>query len=206
MTRHHSSLFNRSSTRSLLQAAALALAFAGITVHAAVASCDTAPTISTQASLAGKAFTYSLADALRRGPVVVYFYPSAFTGGCNLEAHTFAVEHDKFTAAGASIVGVSLDDIGRLNAFSADPEYCGGRIAVASDIDGRIAQAWGVAVRDAAPGRKDTRGAEIGHGFAQRSTFVVGRDGRVVAALDGLSPTENVAQALAVVQRLAASH
>jgi hypothetical protein len=65
--------------------------------------------------------------------VVVYFYPSAYTGGCNLEAHTFAVQHEKFLAAGATIVGVSLDDIGRLNTFSADPEYCGGKIAVASD-------------------------------------------------------------------------
>ncbi|MGZ8945117.1 MAG: redoxin domain-containing protein, partial [Methylococcaceae bacterium] len=68
-----------------------------------------APDFKTQASLAGKAFSYSLKDALQKGPVVVYFYPSAYTGGCNIQAHTFAVNVDKFAAAGATIIGVSLD-------------------------------------------------------------------------------------------------
>ena len=171
--------------------------------HAALAVGDNAPTFDAPASLNGKTFTYSLAGALKRGPVVVYFYPSAYTGGCNLEAHTFAVQHEKFLAAGATIVGVSLDDIGRLNTFSADPDYCGGKIAVASDPDGHIARAYALTVRDAAPGRKDTRGAQIEHGFAERSTFVVTPDGRVAAAFDGLSPVENVDHALAAVQRLA---
>ena len=170
--------------------------------HAALAVGDNAPTFDAPASLNGKTFTYSLAGALKRGPVVVYFYPSAYTGGCNLEAHTFAVQHEKFLAAGATIVGVSLDDIGRLNTFSADPDYCGGKIAVASDPDGHIARAYALTVRDAAPGRKDTRGAQIEHGFAERSTFVVTPDGRVAAAFDGLSPVENVDHALAAVQRL----
>ena len=188
------------NTRTL---ALLALALHLSASHAALAVGDSAPTFEAPASLNGKTFTYSLADALKRGPVVVYFYPSAYTGGCNLEAHTFAVQHDKFLAAGATIVGVSLDDIGRLNTFSADPDYCGGKIAVASDTDGRIARAYGIAVKDAAPGRKDTRGVEIAHGFAQRSTFVLTRDGRVAAALDGLSPVDNVEHALAAVQGLA---
>jgi peroxiredoxin len=181
----------------------LALAFATSATHAALAVGDNAPGFEAPASLAGKTFTYSLGDALKRGPVVVYFYPSAYTGGCNLEAHTFAVQQEKFLAAGASIVGVSLDDIGRLNTFSADPDYCGGRIAVASDPDGRIAHAYALRVRDAAPGRKDTRGVAIEHGFAERSTFVVTPDGRVAAAFDGLSPVENVEHALAAVQQLA---
>jgi peroxiredoxin Q/BCP len=190
--------------RHLLTACALALGLHHAASEAALAAGAPAPDFKAPASLAGKAFDYSLADALARGPVVVYFYPSAFTGGCNLEAHTFAVEHEKFVAAGASIVGVSLDDIGRLNAFSADPDYCGGKIPVASDTHGRIADDYEVAVHAATPGRKDTRGAAIEHDFAERSTFVIGRDGRVVAALERLSPTENVAQALAVVQKLAA--
>lgn len=183
--------------------ALLALALPSLSTQAALATGDTAPPFTAPASLAGKGFTYSLADALKRGPVVVYFYPSAYTGGCNLEAHTFAVQHDKFLAAGASIVGVSLDDIGRLNTFSADPDYCGGRIAVASDPDGRIARSYALAVRDAAPGRKDTRGIQIEHGLAERSTFVVTPDGRIAATFDGLSPVENVEHALAAVQRLA---
>ncbi len=186
--------------------AMLALALHLSTTHAALATGDAAPTFEAPASLNGKAFTYSLSDALRHGPVVVYFYPSAYTGGCNLEAHTFAVQHEKFLAAGASIVGVSLDDIGRLNTFSADPDYCGGKIAVASDPDGHIARAYALAVRDAAPGRKDTRGVQIDHGFAERSTFVVTPDGRIAATFDGLSPVENVEHALAAVQRLAHAH
>jgi peroxiredoxin len=185
-----------------LALSALALLLQHAVAHAALAVGDPAPVFEARASLAGKPFDYSLADALARGPVVVYFYPSAFTGGCNLEAHTFAVEQEKFAAAGASIVGVSLDDIGRLDAFSADPDYCGGRIAVASDTSGRIARDYAVAVRTGAPGRTDTRGAAIEHDFAARSTFVVGRDGRIAAALEGLSPVDNVAQALAVVRRL----
>ena len=67
----------------------------------------------------------------------MYFYPSAYTQGCNIQAHTFAENVEKFTAAGASIIGVSLDSIERLNDFSADPAYCAGKIAVASDVDGR---------------------------------------------------------------------
>ncbi len=181
-----------------------ALAFAGDPADAALAAGDTAPAFEAPASLAGNAFTFSLKDALAHGPVVVYFYPSAFTGGCNLEAHTFAVNQDRFQAAGASIVGVSLDDIGRLNAFSADPDYCGGKIPVATDAGGRIARAYALGVRDAVAGRKDTRGIAIDHGFAERSTFVVGTDGRVAAALEGLSPVENVARSLAIVQGLAA--
>ena len=190
-------------TRLTPSLALLALALQLPAAHASLAIGDSAPAFEAPASLNGKAFRFSLADALKRGPVVVYFYPSAYTGGCNLEAHTFAVQQDKFSAAGATIVGVSLDDIGRLNTFSADPEYCGGKIAVASDPDGHIAHAYALAVRDAAPGRKDTRGVQIDHGFAERSTFVVTSDGRVAAAFDGLSPVENVEHALAAVQRLA---
>src|ERR1051326_1285857 len=97
---------------------------------AALKEGDAAPQFTTQASLKGKEFTFSLKDALKKGPVVVYFYPSAYTGGCNIQAHDFAVKHDKFTAAGASIIGVSLDSISRLNEFSADPNYCAGKVAV----------------------------------------------------------------------------
>jgi peroxiredoxin Q/BCP len=172
---------------------------------AALQKGDSAPIFSAQASLAGKAFTFSLQDALHKGPVVVYFYPSAFTGGCNAQAHAFAVNIDKFTAAGATIIGVSLDSIGRLNDFSADPQYCAGKLAVASDADGKIAKAYDLKVSAAQSGFKDTRGVEIDHGFAERTTFVVTPDGKIVATLGGLAPTANVDQALKVVQELAAA-
>ena len=171
---------------------------------AALKEGDTAPAFEAPASLAGKTFGFSLRNALKKGPVVVYFYPSAYTGGCNVQAHTFAVNHDKFAAAGASIVGVSLDSIARLNEFSADPEYCAGKIAVASDADGKIARAYDLNVRDAVAGSKDTRGADIDHGYAERTTFIVTPDGKIAATVGGLAPEVNVERALQAVQKLAA--
>jgi len=170
---------------------------------AALKQGDAAPDFTAPASLAGKTFTFSLKQALHKGPVVVYFYPSAFTGGCNIQAHTFAVNYDKFAAAGATVIGVSLDSIGRLNEFSADPQYCAGKVPVASDADGVIAKSFDLAVRDAVAGKKDTRGVEIDHGFAERTTFIVTADGRIAATLGGLAPAVNVEQSLAAVQQLA---
>ena len=80
--------------------------------------------------------------ALKKGPVVVYFYPSAYTKGCDLEAHTFAEQKDKFDAAGATIIGVSADSVARLDQFSADPDYCAGKFPVASDANGNIAKSY----------------------------------------------------------------
>lgn len=172
---------------------------------AALKEGDKAPDFKTQASLAGKAFTFSLKDALKKGPVVVYFYPSAYTGGCNIQAHTFAENSDKFTAAGATIIGVSLDSIQRLNDFSADPQYCAGKFPTASDADGSIAKSFDLKVAEGKPGMKDTRGIEIDHGFTERTTFVVTPDGKIAATIGGLKPAENVDKALAEVQQLAAA-
>lgn len=174
----------------------------GLPALAALKQGDAAPDFKAQASLAGKEFNFSLKDALKNGPVVVYFYPSAYTGGCNLQAHTFAEEHDKFAAAGASVIGVSLDNIARLNQFSADPEYCAGKLPVASDADGKIARSYDLKVMDARAGMKDTRGVEIDHGFAERTTFVVTSDGKIAATIGGVNPKENVAKSLEAVQAL----
>src|SRR6476620_12564380 len=119
-----------------------------VPVLAALKQGEKAPDFTTKASLAGKDFTFSLKDALKKGPVVVYFYPSAYTGGCNLQAHTFAVNSDKFAAAGATIIGVSLDSIKRLNDFSADPQYCAGKFPTASDADGSIAKSYDLKVME----------------------------------------------------------
>jgi thioredoxin-dependent peroxiredoxin len=170
---------------------------------AALKAEDAAPVFTAQASLAGKTFQYSLKDALKKGTVVVYFFPSAYTGGCNIEAHTFATNIDKFTAAGATVIGVSLDSIKRLNDFSADPDYCAGKLPVASDADGAIAKSYDLQVRNV-PGFKDTRGVEIDHGFAERTTFVVTSDGKIAATIGNMKPDENVDHTLQVVQQLAA--
>lgn len=183
--------------------AGLLLSAVALPASAALKSGDVAPLFSAQASLAGKAFDYSLKESLKKGSVVLYFYPSAYTGGCNIQAHTFAVNIDKFVAAGATVIGVSLDSIARLNDFSADPDYCAGKLPVASDVDGKIAKSYDLNIRDAVAGKKDTRGVDIDHGFAERTTFIITPDGKISAAVGGLQPAENVAKSLELVQQLA---
>jgi len=189
-------------TRLLLTA--LLASVISLPAAAALKEGDKAPDFTTQASLDGKAYTFSLKDTLKKGPVVVYFYPSAYTGGCNVQAHTFAQKYEKFASAGATVVGVSLDNIERLNDFSADPDYCAGKVAVASDVDGKISKAYELSVRDAVVGKKDTRGKDINHGYAERTTFVVTQDGKVAATIGGIAPALNVEKSLEVVQKLAA--
>src|SRR6266446_838969 len=141
--------------------------------------------------------------ALKEGDKAPEFTaPAALAGGCNTQAHAFSENSDKFAAAGASIVGVSLDKIATLNQFSADPQYCAGKIPVASDSDGKIAKSYDLQVRDAKAGMKNTRGDEIGHGFAERTTFIVTQNGKVAATIGNVSPAENVAKALENVQQL----
>jgi len=187
--------------KKLMMAAALAT-LGALPAYAALSAGDAAPVFTTQASQSGKAFEFSLKDALKKGPVVVYFYPSAYTGGCNVQAHTFAVNHEKFAAAGATIVGVSLDSITRLNDFSADPEYCAGKFPVASDAGGSIARSYELAIREVTAGKKDTRGADIDHATTERTTFIITPDGRIAATVGGLTPAANVEKALEVVQQL----
>jgi len=172
---------------------------------AALAPGNTAPDFTAKASLAGKEFTYVLHDELKKGPVVVYFYPAAFTSGCNIQAHTFSENMAKFRAAGATVVGVSLDKISTLNAFSSDPKYCAGKLPVASDPDGNIAKSYQLKIDAVESGDKDTRGAAIDHGYAERSTFIVSPDGKIRATVRGIGAAENVARTLEAVRQLNAA-
>lgn len=192
------------NTKLIAVLSTAAALFAVSSADAALKEGDVAPAFTIPASKAGKAYEFSLKDALKKGPVVVYFYPAAFTKGCSIQAHTFAVNNEKFAAAGATIVGVSLDPIAKLNEFSADPETCAGQIAVASDANGAVAKTYEIVVKEAVAGRKDSRGNDINNGYAERTTFVIGRDGRIAATVGGLAPTDNVQQALQAVQKLAA--
>ena len=191
--------------KKLLWGVALS-ALAALPVLAALKVGDKAPDFSARASLAGKEFDFSLPDALKKGPAVVYFYPSAYTKGCDLEAHTFAQEKDKFDAAGATIIGVSADGIARLDQFSADPDYCAGKFPVASDADGKIAASYNLATSTPKSGMTDVRGATIDHDFIERETFVIGKDHKIIATFsskdDNLSPDQHVAKSLAIVQQL----
>lgn len=183
--------------------ATLILAMSALPAFAALKAGDTAPDFQTPASLAGRTFNYHLHDSLMKGAVVVYFYPSAYTGGCDIQAHQFAEDIDKFYAAGVTVIGVSLDSIQRLNDFSADPQYCAGKLPVASDADGKIAKSYDLAVHAAMPGKKDVRGVDIGHGFAERTTFIVMKNGEIAKTIGGLAPADNVRESLAAVQKLA---
>ncbi len=178
-------------------------AFCATPALAALKPGDAAPDFTAAGSLGGKAFTFHLKDALKKGPVVVYFYPSAYTGGCDLEAHTFAESKEKFDAVGASIIGVSADSLDRLHQFSADPKFCAGKFPIASDADTKIAQTYNLNVTPPRAGAKDVNQVEINHAFIERVTYVIGKDGKILAALssksDGLSPDQHVDKSLEVV-------
>ena len=181
----------------------LMAAFCATPAFAALKVGDMAPDFTAAGSLGGKDFSFNLKTALKKGPVVVYFYPSAYTGGCDLEAHTFAEESDKFTKVGATIIGVSADDLGRLHQFSADPNFCAGKFPIASDEDTKIAQSYNLNVTPPREGAKDVNQVAIKHAFIERVTYVIGKDGKILAALsskaDGLSPDQHVSKSLEIV-------
>ena len=184
----------------------LLIARSGFAQSTMLSKGDAAPVFTAKASLAGHEFDFSLKNSLAKGPVVVYFYPSAYTGGCDAEAHAFAELKDKFTAAGATIIGVSADDIQRLNAFSSDSQYCAGKFPVASDPGGEIAAKYGLTMGAPKVGIKDLRGQDLTHGFIPRTTFVIDKGGKIVAVFssvtDHISPTDHVEKSLAIVKGL----
>jgi peroxiredoxin len=150
---------------------------------------DPAPNFAAQASLGGNVFTFALADALKRGPVVLYFYPAAFTEGCTLEAHDFAEATDKYKALGATVIGVSHDDIATLQRFSVSE--CRGKFAVAADADGSIMKAY-----DAVLAHKPT--------YANRVSYVIAPDGRIVYAYTAMNPEKHVQNTLEALRNWAA--
>jgi peroxiredoxin Q/BCP len=165
-----------------------------------------APMFTSKASMGGNEFDFSLKKALDKGPVVLYFYPAAYTGGCNLEAHTFAEMKDSFTAAGATIIGVSADDIQRLKSFSSNAEYCAGKFPMASDAGGKIAGSYGLELMPPQPGAKDVTGLQVTHGFIPRTTFVINKNDEIIAVFssktDHISPEEHVKKSLEIVTKL----
>jgi thioredoxin-dependent peroxiredoxin len=150
-----------------------------------------APDFTTQASLAGKTFKFSLADALKKGPVVLYFYPAAFTPGCTVEAHNFAEATDKFKALGATVIGVSYDNIDTLNKFSVSE--CRNKFAVASDADQKIMKAY-----DAVLAKKPE--------LADRTSYVIAPDGHVLYSYTDLNPDKHVENTMAAVQKWTDAH
>ena len=169
---------------------ALALVFGATTAQAALKPGDKAPDFSTEAALGGKAFQFKLADALARGPVVLYFFPKAFTTGCTIEAHEFAEATARFNALGATVVGVSNDDIDTLKRFSV--EACRDKFAVAADARSEVIRAY------------DAKLAFM-PGMSGRISYVIDRSGKIAYAYDSMSPDGHVANTLKVVEQLAAA-
>ncbi|MDR0225317.1 MAG: peroxiredoxin [Burkholderiaceae bacterium] len=155
--------------------------------HAALKVGDSAPAFTTQAAVAGKAFDFDMAAALRQGPVVLYFFPKAFTQGCTLEAHAFAEATPRFKAMGATVVGMSHDDIATLKRFST--EACRDQFAVASDPQAQTIRAY-----DASAAANPQR--------ADRISYVIGQDGKVRFVHEGPDPDEHVQKTEAAVKRL----
>ena len=120
--------------------AAAALLGLTATAHAALKPGDAAPLFTTDAAVGGKQMPLVLSDALKKGPVVLYFFPKSFTSGCTLEAHLFAEATDKFAALGATVVGISHDDIATQIKFS--KEECRDKFAVAADPQSAIIKSY----------------------------------------------------------------
>lgn len=156
-----------------------------------------APSFATQGALAGKAYAFNLQAALRKGPVVLYFYPKAFTQGCTLETRAFAEAHDQFAAAGATVVGMSADDLPTLQRFST--EECRNKFAVAVATPA-IIKAYDVAMKtDKLPPEAAKR---IQPGLSSRTSYVIAKDGRIAFVHADLDYREHVGQTLAAVKAL----
>src|SRR5580698_3436790 len=160
-------------------------------LYAALKTGVQAPDFTTQATLAGKPFKFALADALKSGPVVLYFYPAAFTPGCTVEAHEFAEATDKFKALGATVIGVSHDPIDKLNKFSVSD--CRNKFAVASDADQSIMKSY-----DAVLGLKPE--------YANRTSYVIAPNGRILYEYTDLNPEQHVANTMAAVKKWQDAH
>jgi peroxiredoxin Q/BCP len=171
--------------------ATLAMLSCAAVATAALKPGDKAPDFSTQASLAGKAFDFSLASALKKGPVVLYFYPAAFTPGCTVEAHEFAEATADFQALGATVIGVSHDDIDKLNKFSVTE--CRNKFAVAADPDQHIMKSY-----DAILAKNPQ--------YADRTSYVIAPDGKIIYSYTDLKPDLHVANTMAAVKQWKASH
>ena len=169
-------------------AAALVLALA-LPAQAALKQGDAAPDFSAPAYLAGNPFTFKLADALKKGPVVVYFFPAAHTSGCNVEAHLFSEAIDQFKAQNATVIGVTAGKTGELADFSKETEHCGGKFPVAADEGAKIAKQY-----DALLAQKPE--------WSDRTSYVIGQDGKIAHVYSALSPNDHVKETLGAVKAL----
>ena len=164
--------------------------FLAMPSFAALKPGDAAPDFKAPASLGGNEFQYSLAEALKKGPVVLYFYPAAFTTGCTIEAHDFADAVDAYRALGATVIGVSHDDIATLKKFSVSE--CRSKFAVAADQDQSIMKSYDAVVT-------------LMPQYADRVSYVIAPDGHVVFAYKSLNPEKHVEYTLDALRKWSAA-
>ncbi|MEO7055994.1 MAG: peroxiredoxin [Caldimonas sp.] len=153
--------------------------------YAALDVGDAAPNFTAQAALGGKVFKFSLADSLAKGPVVLYFFPAAFSVGCSIEAHEFAESIPKYEALGATVIGVSSDDIGTLGKFSV--QACQGKFPVASDDNQNVMKSYD-AIMTLRPD------------YANRVSYVIAPNGKVIYNYQSLNPSRHVEKTLAALK------
>ena len=165
----------------------IGLALAAQHASAALAVGASAPSFTTEAAVGGKAFKFSLAETLKQGPVVLYFYTKSFTQGCTVEAHNFAEATDKFKSMGATVIGISTDNIETQKKFST--EECRDKFAVAADADGKVVKEYDSALK-------------IMPGHADRVSYLIGQNGKVAAVFSSLSPDGHVETMLKAVEQL----
>jgi len=164
---------------------AAALLATAVNAWAALDIGDPAPDFSLDAALAGKPFHFVLADALKQGPVVLYFFPAAFSNDCTVEAHQFAESSDDFKKLGATVIGVSHDDLETMTRFSATE--CRNKFAVGADVDQRVMKSY-----DAVwPQMPD---------YANRTSYVISPEGKVVYQFTSLNPLRHVANTMAALK------
>lgn len=173
--------------RTLATAAAIALVL-GLSAPAARAALDVgdkAPDFALDAALGGNAFRFSLADALKQGPVVLYFFPAAFSVGCTIEAHQFAEATDQFKALGATVIGVSADDLEALKRFSVTE--CRNKFAVGADVDQKVMKAYDAVLK-------------LKPDYANRTSYLISPEGKVLFQFTSLNPYRHVANTLAALK------
>jgi peroxiredoxin Q/BCP len=150
-----------------------------------------APDFSAQASQAGKQFPFKLSDALKKGPVVLYFFPAAFTSGCTIEAHEFADAVADYHKLGATVIGVTAGNIDRLTEFSVSE--CRSKFAVAADPGAKIAESY-----------RSTLAIYPGH--SDRTSYLISPDGKVVFAYSDLGAEKHVAKTMEALRAYRATH
>ena len=150
---------------------------------------DVAPDFTAKAAVGGEEFSFSLATALKKGPVVLYFFPKAFTKGCTAEAHEFAEAAEKYKEAGATLIGMSADDIGTLHQFST--QECSAKFPVAADPDLTVIKAYDTKIE-----------LKPGMTVSDRTSYVIGKDGKIVYAYTDRNPDKHVENTLAAVKAL----